>query len=205
MATRPKATGALLGGGAGRRMGRDKRLIEVDGEPMLRRAARTLAAGTDELLIVVTPARPLAAELVADLGAHIVEDRIKDAGPLAGLEAALAAALHDLVVVAAADMPWIELAVVRHLVERLASADPATDVVAIATEGGPEPLLAAYRRRVLPTVTRLLDAGQLRMTALLDVLTVEVIPPAEWRRLDPSGASVRNVNRPADLAAGRTP
>jgi molybdopterin-guanine dinucleotide biosynthesis protein A len=57
---------------------------------------------------------------------------------------------------------------------------------------------------VLPTVTRLLGAGERRMTALLDALTVETIPEAEWRRLDPSGASVRNVNRPGDLAvAGR--
>ena len=206
MATRPKATGALLAGGAGRRMGRDKRLIEIDGEPMVRRAARALGAGSDSLLIVVTPGRPLAAELVADLGARIVEDRVSDAGPLGGLEVALAEARHDLVVVAAADMPWLAAAVVRHLVERLAAADPATDAVAIATDRGPEPLLAAYRRRVLPTVTRLLDGGERRMTALLEALTVAAIPPAEWRQLDPSGRSARNVNQPADLAAvGRTP
>lgn len=204
MATQPEATGALLAGGAGRRMGGDKRLVEVDGEPMIRRSARALAAGTAELLIVVARGRPLQAEVVADLRTHIVEDRVEDAGPLGGLEAALATAREELVVVAAADMPWLEVAVVRHLVERLAVAGAATDVVAIATDRGPEPLLAAYRRRVLPKVTRLLGAGERRMTALLDALTVETIPEAEWRRLDPSGASVRNVNWPADLAvAGR--
>lgn len=200
MATAP-ATGALLAGGAGRRMGRDKRLIEVDGEPMIRRAARALAVGTDELLIVVAPGRPIAPDIVADLGARTVEDRVADGGPLAGLETALAAARHDLVAVAAADMPWIAVAVVRHLVARLASAGAATDVVAIATDRGPEPLLACYRSRLLATVTRLLDGGERRMTALLEAVVVDEVLPAEWRRLDPSGRSVRNVNRLADLLA----
>jgi molybdopterin-guanine dinucleotide biosynthesis protein A len=201
MATQPQATGALLAGGAGRRMGRDKRLVEIDGEPMIRRSARALAAGTDELLIVVAQDRPIAPGLVVDLGARMVEDRLADGGPLAGLEAALAAARHDLVVVAAADMPWLAVAVVRHLVARLAGATPAIDVVAVATDRGPEPLLACYRRQLLPTVTRLLDTGERRMTALLEATAVEAIPPAEWRRLDPSGRSATNVNRPADLLA----
>jgi molybdopterin-guanine dinucleotide biosynthesis protein A len=206
MATQPQATGALLAGGASRRMGRDKRLIVVDGEPMVRRAARALAAGTDELLIVVSPGRPISPHAVADLRARIVEDRVADAGPLAGLEAALVAARYELVVAAAADMPWLAASVVRLLVERLAVAEAATDAVAIATDRGAEPLLAAYRRRVAPTVTQLLDGGERRTTALLEAVPVEAIQPADWRRFDPSGRSARNVNRPADLAAvGRTP
>jgi molybdopterin-guanine dinucleotide biosynthesis protein A len=197
-----QATGALLAGGASRRMGRDKRLIEVEGEPMARRVARALAAGTDELLVVVALGGGLPPEIVDRLDARVIEDSRTDAGPLAGLEAALATAAHEPVVVAAADMPWLSAEVVRGLVAALAEAALRVDGVAIATGRGIEPLLACYRWRLLPTVTRLLDGGERRMGALIEASRIEPMPEASWRQLDPSGASVRNLNSPADLPAG---
>jgi molybdopterin-guanine dinucleotide biosynthesis protein A len=202
MATQPLVTGALLAGGASRRMGRDKRLIEIDGEPMARRAARALAAGSAELLVVAAPGRDLPPGIIDGLGARIVQDRRADAGPLAGLEAALDAAHHELVVVAAADMPWIRPALVRGLVVALADASLEVDGVAVATRRGLEPLLACYRRSLLSTVTRLLDGGERRVTVLLDEARIGPMPEAVWRRLDPSGESVRNVNAPSDLPTG---
>lgn len=183
-------------------MGRDKRLLNIDGVPMALRAARALAATSDELLIVMAPDRPLDARIFESLGARRVQDRRTDAGPLAGLEAALDVARHDLVLVAAADMPWLAPALLSHLAERLAQAPAETDAVAVATPRGPQPMLAAYRRHVLPIVTRLLDARELRMGTLLAMLRVAALAPDEWRRFDPTGRSVLNVNRPADLARG---
>jgi molybdenum cofactor guanylyltransferase len=194
-------TGALLAGGASRRMGRDKRLIEIDGEPMARLAARGLRAGSDELLVVVAPGRELPVWVVDGLDARIVQDRRADAGPLAGLEAALDAARHELVVVAASDMPWMRPALVHGLAKALAEAPPDVVGVAVATDRGREPLLACYRRRLLPMVSRLLDSGERRMGALFDAERIEPMPEVAWRRLDPHGMSVRNINRPADLGA----
>lgn len=201
---RATVTGALLAGGASRRMGRDKRLLAIDGEPMARRAAMALAKASDELLVVVSPQQPLDADLFTGLtpAPRMVEDRRSDAGPLAGLEAALGAARHDVVLVVAADMPWLAPALLTHLAERLCHASAETDAVAAATRRGPEPMLAAYRRGTLPTVTALLDAGERRMGSALAALRVEALPPDEWRRLDPTGRSVLNVNRAADLARG---
>jgi molybdopterin-guanine dinucleotide biosynthesis protein A len=192
-------TGALLAGGASRRMGRDKRLILIDGVPMARRAAGALASVTDELLIVAPAARRLEERLFDGLDAGMVTDERTDAGPLAGLEAALAAARHDLVLVAAADMPWLAPALLRHLAERLAAAASGTGAVAAGGAHGPEPMLACYQRAALPTVRRLLDGGERRMTTLLGVLGAEIVPPAAWAGLDPSGRSPVNVNVPADL------
>jgi molybdopterin-guanine dinucleotide biosynthesis protein A len=196
---RTGVTGAVLAGGASRRMGRDKRLLHVDGVPMARRAADALYGVCDELLIVVSARMPLDPNLFAGLRWRSTRDRRADAGPLAGLEAGLVEARHDLVLVVGADAPWLSPSLLRHLARRLAASDQTTDAVAVGGERGPEPLLACYRRRVLATVTDLLDRGERRAGALLDTCTVEIVPPEEWRRFDPAGASLRNVNRPADL------
>lgn len=190
----PESTGIVLAGGASRRMGADKRLLLIDGEPMLRRVTRTVAKATDELIVAVSEAHPLPPGIL-DGGPRIVVDGRRDAGPLAGLEAALASAAHPLTVVVAADMPWMESDTLRMLLERLAQTD--AGAVAVATDRGPQPLLAAYRRDpTLAAASRLLDAGERRMTALLDALVVESVDA-------PEGAAA-NFNEPADIGAVRT-
>ncbi len=189
-----ESTGIVLAGGASRRMGTDKRLVLIDGEPMLHRVTRIVAEATDEVILAVSEAHPLPPGILY-VAARTVVDRRPDSGPLAGLEAALAASAHSLTLVAAADMPWIEADTLRALLERLDRTD--ADAVAVATDRGPQPLLAAYRReRTLEAATRLLDAGELRMRALLDALAVESVEA-------PEPVAV-NVNAPGDLAAIRT-
>jgi molybdopterin-guanine dinucleotide biosynthesis protein A len=188
----PSATGIVLAGGASRRMGSDKRLTEIDGEPMLRRVARVVADATDQLIVSVSEAHPLPPGILGETRARTVVDTRPDTGPLAGLEAALTAATHPLVVVVAADMPWVDAELLRRLLERLDETD--AHAVAVTTDRGPQPLLAAYRRDpALAAATRLLDSGERRMRALLDALVVEVA--------DAPGGTAMNVNEPADLAA----
>jgi molybdenum cofactor guanylyltransferase len=189
----PQASGIVLAGGASLRMGRDKRALVVDGEPMLRRVARVVAAASDELIVVVAPNRPLPDGILGGLAAHLVVDRRTEVGPLAGVEAGLGAAVDELAIVVAADMPWLETSLLRLLVRQLA--DGSADAVAVATDRGPEPLLAAYRREpALEAATRLLDAGERRLGDLLGALKVESVA-------DPTGRAARNVNELADLVA----
>lgn len=169
----------------------DKRLIVVDGEPLLRRVARVVADATDELIVVVSQSRPLPDGALDGMDVRVTVDRRADAGPLAGLEAGLAAASHELVVAVAADMPWLHARLLRQLVDRLAETD--ADVAAAATGHGAQPLLAAYRRDpALTAASRLLDAGERRMRALLGTLSVVEVE-ADVR-------ATTNVNEPADLA-----
>ncbi len=64
---------------------------------------------------------------------------------------------------------------------------------------GPEPLLAVYRPRVLPEIERRIRAEDFSLRRLLGAVGTLEIPAAEVRKLDPSGDSLRNVNRPEDL------
>lgn len=191
-------TGAIIAGGTSRRMGMDKRGVLVDGIPLLRRVASTLVLVADELVVACRRDSPPDPVFLLPLSPLLVYDRLPDAGPLAGVEAALAAARGELVIVVACDMPWLAADVLRLLLAE-AERHPEADAVALGTERGAEPLLCVYRRRVLPTVTGLLDSGQRRMHALLDAVAMVEVPPSAWHAVDPSGRTAVNLNAPTDL------
>lgn len=195
----PPTTAIVLAGGASHRMGSDKRLLEIDGTAMLRRAVEALS-DAGQVLVVIDPAHPLPPELLGAAAVHVVPDLRHDAGPLAGLEAGLTAAEHDAVLVVAADMPWLEPAILDLLVERL-EASPAASVVCLGNDRGPQPLPMTCRRApVLAQVTALLDNGERRLRAVLGATATTTIGEPEWRRLDPPGRSLMDIDTPADLA-----
>ena len=111
-------SGLLLAAGAGRRMGRPKALVEVDGEPLVRRGVRLLTDGGCSPVVVVVGA---AAERVRPLcdGAQVVEAADWATGMAASLRAGLAA-VEGLVdvgacVVALVDQPGVTPAGVARL------------------------------------------------------------------------------------------
>lgn len=197
---RPAVSGAILAGGTSRRMGRDKRHIDIDGVPLLRRVVDAMGPLVDDLHVVVATDddRDEVRELVAD--AHLDVDLRPGEGPLAGIETGLRAARHDTVLVAAADHPHLSQAVLRLLVERLAQ-DPAALGTALVTDHGPQPLVGAYRRAALPLVAGLLDRGERRATRLLGELGAHLLQPEAWQEVDPDGRSAHDLDTPEDLEA----
>ena len=225
---RPDVAAAVLAGGGSQRMGQDKAALVVDGGRLLDRAVGALRAATpgDRPVLVVgphqmvadgspepVPTPPGAAQasaeaaprsIAADLphGARWISDLRPAAGPLAGLEAALAAAEGaEVVLVTGVDHPWQAPAVLRRLVDRLVDAETGPSAVVLGTADGPQLLVGAYRPAALATVRGLLDAGERRLRSLRDHLDVEVLPPEGWRDLDPLGATAVDVDDPDTLAA----
>ena len=124
-------TGLLLAAGAGRRMGRPKALVELDGEPLVRRGVRLLDDGGCDPVVVVVGA---AAERVRPLcdGAQVVEASDWATGMGASLRAGLAAAVGEACVVALVDQPGVTAAAV----DRLRAAHREGAVAAVATYAG---------------------------------------------------------------------
>jgi molybdopterin-guanine dinucleotide biosynthesis protein A len=189
-------TAAVIAGGAGRRMGGDKRPVLVEGVPLLARAVAAVSRIANEVLVATTRTRPLPIELP---NVRIVYDRVHDGGPLAGIEAALAGASHELVLVVAGDMPWLQEPLLRLLVDR-ARAEPEANAIGIVSARGMEPLLAVYRPAALPVVAGLVDRGEHRVGRVLELVRTVGIPEKEWRRVDPHALSLVNINRPNDVA-----
>ncbi|HEU0042508.1 MAG TPA: nucleotidyltransferase family protein [Jiangellaceae bacterium] len=122
--------GLVLAAGEGRRFGRPKALVEVDGERLVDRATRLLRDGGCVPVVVVSGAIPLDVD-----GADVVHNAAWPTGMgssvRAGLDA-LTGSAADAVVIALVDQPWLGPESVR----RLISAHGHGAVVAVATYSG---------------------------------------------------------------------
>jgi molybdenum cofactor cytidylyltransferase len=82
----------VLAAGASRRLGTPKQLLEIDGEPLVRRAARlALGTGADPVVVVVGARSADVRAAVAGLGVLVVECAGWEDGMSAGLAAGIGA------------------------------------------------------------------------------------------------------------------
>lgn len=179
-------TGVLLAGGGSTRMGRDKALLCLDGRPMFTRVRRALSAVCGRVCIAGD--RP-------DLATNdcpAFADRFVGSS-LGGLHTALSHADTEWVCVLPCDLPYPSPHLLHTLLKRRT---PGIDAVVPRHAGGSEPLIACYRRAILPLVEEQLRRGEMRLSALLgrlrvDYLESDSLPPG-WRR------ALRNLNLPGD-------
>ena len=192
--------GAVLVGGASRRMGRDKAVIGVQGRPMAAWVVRAMrAAGVEEVVLVggdPTWARELATGHVAD--------RWPGEGPLGGLATALAdgpaaagftPGAAALVVVAACDQPSLDAIALVSLIEAVDDAGPDGPVRASAPHTGDgrlQPFPSVWEAVVADRLVALVETGARRADAAFEV--VDIAP------VEVQDRAVADVDTPADLA-----
>ncbi|GLH69185.1 hypothetical protein GETHPA_07180 [Geothrix rubra] len=120
----------VLAAGSGRRMGGPKALLVVDGETLLRRAARTaLAAGCTPVVAVVGPWAPD----LEDLEVLVVPNPQADEGMASSIRAGLAALPEgvEAVLLLAVDQPAVDPGLLR-------------DLLALFRASGGRPAACAY-------------------------------------------------------------
>ncbi len=185
--------GVVFAGGGSRRMGGDKALMpwpSAEGPvPLFRRAALVLEPLCERVEISVGCGAPRPE--LEGAGWATFPDAAVDAGPLAGLVAALErcdALDLDGVLALACDMPLVTSAELEPLLELLG---PGADVAmwTVADEAGvpwDQPLVAAYGRAAVGPARAALDRGARRLVAIVDEVAA-------------NGRSLRVVRRPATV------
>jgi molybdopterin-guanine dinucleotide biosynthesis protein A len=199
--------GGLLVGGASRRMGSPKALIEVGGVSLAERAAAALAPHVERVVLLGAGPVPAALAGLARLADAPLSPEAPPgysrpaydpggAGPLAALLAALRAEPAAAWVLCPCDLPAVRPEAVAWLVAQRRPERRAV-MARLGPAAPPEPLLALYERTIRPAVEALVAAGGRAPRLLAGLPGVALLtPPAEladcWRDAD----------HPQDLAAG---
>ena len=178
-------------------MGRDKLLLEVGGEPLLRRVCDALSTRCAEIIVVGGGGN---AVLLGGIR-RVSDERRGGLGPLAGLEAGLAAARSRLVFVAAGDVPFISEEVVCYLLERLERSG--AFAVVPRHRGETHPLCAAYDHEVLGQVRSALDGGVRSVREFLEGLNPVEYVERELRRFGDPDPFLLELKSAGGLGRGR--
>jgi molybdopterin-guanine dinucleotide biosynthesis protein A len=187
-----RVSGAILAGGASRRMGRDKAFLEWEGRPLIAGIVERLRPVVDEVIVVADDTARYAG--FAD---RCVPDVYRGVGTLGGIHAGLEAARHELVLVVACDMPFLKQEVLDWFVAAAGgNGGSEADLVILRHEAGVEPLHAVYRKSCLPAIEATIERGERCAFAFYDRIRVRYVAPAELAALDPELESFRNVNTP---------
>lgn len=184
--------GAVLTGGASRRMGRDKATLVVDGRPMAATVATALRdAGCEP--VVAVGGDPVT---LGEIGLDVIADARVGMGPAGGLVGALrhfatvAGVTH--VAVLACDLPQVTGAALAPLVAA-AREHPAGGVVVATTGEGLQPAAAIWSLAAADHLEALVAAGTRALHALVAEIDATFVAVDE--------AALLNVNRPLDVPA----
>ena len=193
VAAAPEVWAVVLAAGESRRMGgRAKQLIEVDGEPLVRRAVRVaLEAGAAGVVVVVGAAAPEVERAVAGFGARVrtAFNAAYASGMATSLQAGIAALPETATgaLILLADQPQVTAGLVARVMEAGRTAPAAACRYPDGSLGPP----CVLNRPVWGQVARL--EGDRGARAILRALGPQV---AEIR---PEAAELLDIDTPADL------
>jgi molybdopterin-guanine dinucleotide biosynthesis protein A len=162
----------LAGGAAARLGGVAKPLLSVAGVSLLDRVVAAVAGA--RRVVVVGPVQPVAGEV------EFCREEPPGGGPVAAIAAGVRHTDADVVLVLAADLPWIAPAV-----PALRAAVPPSGVALLVDAGGRANYLAAAWRRaaLVGALSRLGEVAGVPVRSLVDGVPHAPVPdPAGWGR-----------------------
>ncbi len=186
----------ILSGGLNSRMGgRNKALLEFDGQRMLDRVLAALDGLFEEILIVSR-----------DPGAYsrwpirVVADIFEARSSLTGVHAGLTRCRAPYAFVVPCDAPFLKKALIQMLLEAIR---PELDAVVPFHNGCYQPLCAVYSKRCLGPIEAQLARGNLKIIDFFDRIHLQRVPSETLQQADPTLQSFINVNTPEALEACR--
>ncbi|MCS6935960.1 MAG: molybdenum cofactor guanylyltransferase [Candidatus Bipolaricaulota bacterium] len=181
----------VLAGGRSLRLGRDKALLPWGESTVIEHVVARCQSLSDDLL-VITGEKIRYSDL---LRVPIVADEIVDCGPMGGLYTGLKRARYEYSLAVACDMPLVRPELVQLLAQERVHRSWA---IVPEVNGHRVPTLALYHKSCLSIIEQLLSRERTSLQALLDAVSVRVIPEERVRESDPDLRSFVNLNRLED-------
>ncbi len=183
---------AVLVGGVGRRIGREKTEVSVCGRKLIEIAIEKYS---DYDTIFVCRDEEQLKRLSEKYDCRFVTDVYKNFGSIAGIHAALQH--FEDCIVTAIDMPFVKKAVIEHLYEK--GRELRCDALLPAHDRGYEPLLAYYSRSAADEMERAIKSGVKMIIKPLERLNTVYYPVDNLRKFDKNLLSLFNINTKEDL------
>jgi len=184
---RPVAVGAVLAGGAGRRIGGAKATLELAARPLISYPLEAVAeAGLEPVVVAKRDSQ------LPPLDCPVIREPDRPRHPLCGVLAALRHAMARPVVVVGCDMPFAS----ARLLAWLGSAPER--LVVPSVDNRLQPLLARYGDELTPALETAL-ANEEAMQRTVESLRPRVVAEAELAQFGNPQRLCFNVNTPADL------
>ena len=181
-------TGVVLAGGKARRMGgADKGLLELDGKPLWKHVADTLASQLETVVINANRHQ----DIYQQSGLRVIPDSLADfPGPLAGMLSVLQQEKGDWFLFCPCDTPYIP----RDLVARLKAQRNNAPVVWAHDGERDHPTIALVNRSVEPFLQEYLRSGERRVMVFMRQAGGHAVDFSDFKQ------AFVNVNTPEELA-----
>lgn len=203
-----KVSAIIIAGGQSRRMGEDKALLKLGGVTILEKMIQELEPVASRIVIAAGNKEKLYRSL---FDKEVVTDIYADAGPLAGLHAGLSASTDDWNIAVACDTPFANRGLFQAMLSFTSISEMGDyrrgepEAVVASVAGRVHPLLAVYRRSVLPSLEQELREGNHKMMNWLNGLQVVYVDGPTLA----AGAGISeeqlafNMNQPEDYAQAK--
>jgi molybdenum cofactor guanylyltransferase len=187
----------ILAGGKGTRLGRNKVVETIGNVSLLERVVFCLASLKTDIIVVVAKDSTLP-HLAKHINLNIVTDIFPGKGSLGGIYSGLAYSSSFYNLVVACDMPFLNLNLLRYMIDLTGE----YDVVIPKVDGILEPLHAVYSRNCVSPMEFLIQQNRLSILELYPMVKMRYIENAEIDHFDPEHLSFFNINTEADLQMG---
>jgi len=153
-----KTTGIILCGGKSCRFGEDKGLCTLAGKRMIDYPIEALKGWCDEIIISSNDDRYF------DLGYKVIQDSVKNIGPLGGIYTALTESKSEDNIIISCDMPFVDKKLLQYIIKNKNDA-----LIASAFEGKyVEPLCSYYHKSIIPLVEEMIQNKRFKLQRLLE-------------------------------------
>ena len=190
-----KVSGIILAGGKNTRIKTEKAFIQLNSRTTLIQNMLELFKKIFPEIIIVSN-NPGAH---SKFGTRVVEDLIKDKGPLGGIFTGLCFSTSQINFVMGCDMPFPNPDLIKYILQK----PNEYDVVIPVIKDKAESLFARYSKNALPVIFSHLLKDELKLQDVLSEIRALKIASEEIERFDPEHLSFFNINTPEDLTKAK--